>query len=151
MSFLPERGDHYLYYKLERGPEEPAVPEAGFFDGLDPSLAALAEYSGGGSPEIHSLLSSADRQAGVAAETFRPDDRAKPGAALLEGMADLRRASELVGSDHPALGTALHRKIGEFEEVTARCLGIGLDCVLDHARVTPGDDDEGARRRSSWA
>jgi LmbE family N-acetylglucosaminyl deacetylase len=140
MSFLPERGDHYLYYKLERGPEEPAEPEAGFFDGLDPTLAALAEDSGGGSPEIHSLLSSADRQARVAAETFRPEDRAKPGAALLEALADLRRASELVGSDHPALGTALHRKIGEFEEVTARCLGIGLDCVLDHARVTPGDE-----------
>jgi LmbE family N-acetylglucosaminyl deacetylase len=144
MAFLPERGDHLHYYRLERGPGDGEGPDSGFFDDLDPSLAALARHAGVDSPELESLLGSADRQARLAADTYHPEDRAKPGTALLEGLADLRRASELAETE--ALVAALDRKIGEFEEVAARCLGLSLACELRQARVTPGERADGAVR-----
>jgi LmbE family N-acetylglucosaminyl deacetylase len=141
MSLLPTRGDYFSYYRLERGPEAPDGPEGGFFDGLDPTLAGLAEEAGG-EPGFREALEEASRQAEAAVAVFRPGRPGDAGREVLEGLAHLRRAREALAevAEDPrlALEHAVDRKIREFEEVAGRCLGIDVECLVDQARLTPG-------------
>jgi LmbE family N-acetylglucosaminyl deacetylase len=144
MAFLPARGDYFSYYRLERTLVPATSPEHGFFDGLDPTLPGLADHLGEARATLRSLLEAAGSRAADAVETFRPDHPSEAARPVLEGLAALRRAREALAGlpgDDPnrgAVDRSLERKIAEFEEAGRRCLGIHVDCLVDRARVTPG-------------
>jgi hypothetical protein len=65
-------------------------------------------------------------------------------ASLLEGISLLRKlraslpSKDLDDESRKALDLYLKRKLVEFEDVTAQCLGLTLECLSEHARITPG-------------
>jgi LmbE family N-acetylglucosaminyl deacetylase len=144
MAFLPVRGDYFSYYRLDRSLVETTEPEQSFFDGLDPTLSGLPEQAGSGVPGLRAALEEAREHAQAAGVAYRPDRPVASGRAVLDGLAVLRRAREVVGDGERvedvrlALDRALGRKIRDFEEVAARCLGIEVECVINERRLTPG-------------
>jgi LmbE family N-acetylglucosaminyl deacetylase len=146
MAELPERGDYFYYYGLDRSLVPVRQPEQGFFDGVDPTLTGLAEYPGGGPDGLSAALAEARSWAERAVRSFHPADPAEAGEAVLQGLESLRVAHSLVVAGQTsdpadsALVAALARKVRSFEEAAARCFGIRLDCLVDPRRVVPGED-----------
>jgi LmbE family N-acetylglucosaminyl deacetylase len=142
ISFLPTRGDYFSYYRLERSLVGSTTPEQGFFDRLDPALAALPEHAESRVPGLKEALQEAQDHAEAARAAYRPHRPGDAGQAVLEGLAALRRARTLGkegdGDTRRALDRALGRKIRQFEEAAARCLGIDVECLADEWRLTPG-------------
>src|SRR5918992_2142236 len=63
MAFLPVRGDYFAYYRLDRSFVETTEPEAGFFDGLDPTLPGLPQKAGSAVPPLPEGLEEAPQHA----------------------------------------------------------------------------------------
>lgn len=143
MSFLPVRGDHYSYYRLDRSLVETTTPEQGFFDGLNPTLPSVSEHAGCEMPGLREALEEAHEHALAANAAFRPERPLDAGRAVLEGLDAIRRAREIAAKERDqdirlAMDRALGRKLGEFEKAAARCLGIDVDCRIELSRLTPG-------------
>lgn len=144
MGFVPERGDFYYYFSLQRSLVPVPDRESGLFDGLDPSLAGLADYPGNGSASLREKLEAVKAKAEAAIEQYRADDPMQASTSLLEGLSLLRELRASLAEEglddeaRQALDVYLERKITDFEEVTAQCLGLRLECLSDNARVTPG-------------
>ncbi len=144
MGFIPEKERFFYYYR--RAESRVPVSEGlklDFYEGLDPTLTALAHYPGGGSAALQSRLEAVKEKAQVALAQYRADDAAQAGASLLAGAALLRSlraelaAESLAETARQALVSYLRRKQRNFEETAAQCLGFELECLADYARVTP--------------
>jgi LmbE family N-acetylglucosaminyl deacetylase len=142
MAELPERGDYFYYYGLDRSLVAVDVQERDFFDGLDRTLTGLAVYPGG--PDgLEPALAHARSCAERAVRVFHPGDPAEAGDAVLEGLQALHEAWRLAvseRSDLAALEAALVRKLRAFEEAAATCFGIRADCLVAPRRVVPGEN-----------
>jgi LmbE family N-acetylglucosaminyl deacetylase len=143
MAFVPRRGEHLSYFRLDRSRVEVPRPERDVFDGLDPRLPGLVRMVGGEAPELRSLLEEASALAADAVARFRPDRPGEAGRLALDALVPLRKAEAFVGDrgadgSRTALGPALRRKVSEFEEVAAACLGLDLECLVDEDLLTPG-------------
>jgi LmbE family N-acetylglucosaminyl deacetylase len=142
MAELPERGDYFYYYGLDRSLVAVDAQERDFFDGLDRTLTGLAADPGG--PDgLEPALAQARSCAERAVRVFHPGDPAEAGDAVLEGLQALHEAWRLAvseGSDVAALEAALVRKLRAFEEAAARCFGIRVDCLVAPRRVVPGEN-----------
>jgi LmbE family N-acetylglucosaminyl deacetylase len=143
MAVSPARGDHISYFRLDRSLVPIPQPVHGFFDGLDPTLVGLAGRVGERRDAILGHLEEAMARARHAVESFRPDRPSDAGMAVLDGLAALRRARDELGpdrlGDYAAVDRSLARKITDFEETAARCLGIDVDCLIEESRLTPGE------------
>jgi LmbE family N-acetylglucosaminyl deacetylase len=143
MAELPERGDHFSYYRLERSLVEAPRGERGFFDGLDPTLTGMVVYAGGGPEGLDQAMADARSHAEAAVRAFHPGEPVVAGEAVLRGLGSLRAAARLVetdrGADTRALRAALERRIRQFEDAAVGCFGIRLDAAVDPRRVVPGD------------
>jgi LmbE family N-acetylglucosaminyl deacetylase len=144
IGFIPEKGDYYCYYSLQKSLVPVPERETGLYDGLDPSLAGLADYPGGNSASLREKLAQVKSKAESALAQFHADDPAKAADMLLEGLFLLRRLRAglndegLNDASRQALDLYAVRKIDDFEAVTAQCLGLQLECFTDDARITPG-------------
>lgn len=143
MAELPEPGDYFYYYELCRSRVRVEAAERSFFDGLDPTLSGLAADLAPGVQELHAALSDAQGHAQEAVRVFHPAHAEEAGEHVLLGVAFLRNAMDLVAAMSPsdgvdALGACLGRKERQFEDVAARCLGLGLECLVEPGRVVPG-------------
>ncbi len=144
MGFAPEAGDFYYYYQLCRSLAPASGRESSLHDGLDPTLAGLADYPGGGSTGLRAKLQAVSESVLTAQEEFRLHDPARAAPPLLAGLRLLRdiRADlgdvSLADDAGAALDRYLARKVADFEEVIGQCLGVRLECLTDHARVIPG-------------
>ena len=143
MAFVPWRGEYLSYFRLERSLVPVPQPEAGPFDGLDPSVAGLADLPGCDWPGLRPLLEDVRDRATEALSSFHPDHPEDAGHAVLAGLDAVRQARRLVadrGREHDgaALDLLLERKQAEFEEAAARCLGLDLECLVDEGLLTPG-------------
>jgi LmbE family N-acetylglucosaminyl deacetylase len=142
MAFLPQRGDFFSYYRLERSATPTVGPELSFFDGLDPTLTGIVE--GVGSDRLTKLLEEARAHAEESVRILRAEDRAAAGNEVLRGLDRVREARAALGDeglDDPerlALQRSVDRKIRAFEEAAASCLGITLECLAEESRVTGG-------------
>ena len=145
MGFIPSRGDFYYYYFLHKSLAKVEGRDGSFYDGLDSSLAGLADYPGGGSGALRSKLAELRDQVEAAYVQFRFDDRAKAGDLILEGLQQLHRIVASLGKEsldedcRKSLSAYLKSKIRDFEEVAAQCLGLQLECRANRARITPGE------------
>ncbi len=145
MGFIPEKERFFYYYRRaeSRVPVSPGL-KTDFYEGLDSSLTGLAHYPGGGLAALESRLEDIKQKARAALAQYRADDAAQAGVTLLEGAARLRSLrAELLTEPldefaRQALTDSLRHKQREFEETAARCLGFELECLVDYARVTPG-------------
>jgi LmbE family N-acetylglucosaminyl deacetylase len=141
MAFLPQRGDFFYYYRLERGPDDPG-PERSFFDGVNSTLTGIVE--GIGSDRLTKLLREAGKHAEESVQALGQGDRTEAGREVLRGLDRMREARAgladegVGGREHPAIERAIDRKIRAFEEAAAACLGITLECRAEEARVTGG-------------
>ena len=139
MALLPERGDFFHYYRLDRGPSREGA-ETSFFDGLDPTLAGMADREP--SDRLAKVLAEARDHAAGAVREFRPEDQSAAGTEVLHGLGRLREARQLLAEEdledweRRALIRYLDRKVAQFQDVAARCLGIALDCLVEESRVT---------------
>ncbi|MFN2589202.1 MAG: PIG-L family deacetylase [Actinomycetota bacterium] len=145
MAFVPSPADFVYSYRRVRSAVDTKDPEAGFFDGIDPTLAGLADGTGLASGAVRSALAEAQAHADLAVEVFRPDALEQAGRHVLEGAAGLRRAVEVlsadVGDGHGrALAMRAEEKLREPETVAARCLGLRLECDTEPARAAPGGE-----------
>jgi len=144
MSFVPEPGAYYYYYRLDRGGPVSPAREHDFFDGLDPTLTGLADGPGRGSPLVRSLLQKARQSAEAAFEVYHPQRPAEAARHLAVGLSSLRElASQLDRAafdlnDLAALEAVLARRVQRFETVLAECLGLRVECLLSVPRLTPG-------------
>jgi LmbE family N-acetylglucosaminyl deacetylase len=143
MAFLPGRGDHFSYYRLERNLGQTIDQEEDFFDGVDPTLSGLPDHARSTVPGLGKALEESRQHAEAAAFAYRPARPAEAGQAVLKGLAALRLARDLASEENDgdirlALDRALARRVREFEEVAARCLGIDVECLIDRSRLTPG-------------
>jgi LmbE family N-acetylglucosaminyl deacetylase len=145
MGFIPNRGDFYYYYTLYKSLVPVDDREGSFYDGLDSSLAGLADYPGGGSDSLKASLAEVRDRTEAAYVQFRFDDRVKAADLILEGLERLRQIHANVGAEslddegRKSLGIYLKGKIKDFEEVAAQCLGLQLECQANRARITPGE------------
>ena len=91
--------------------------EAGFFDGIDPTLAGVAEHPARVSDGLRDLLADAAQRARRSADEFRPAAPGRTGGQLLDVADTLRRVREGLESealDEPvrqALRALLDRKL----------------------------------------
>ncbi|HKX25136.1 MAG TPA: cyclic nucleotide-binding domain-containing protein, partial [Actinomycetota bacterium] len=143
LAFLPERGDFFYYYRLERGPPAETGTETSFFDGLDPSLTGIVERLS--SDRLTKLLAEARTHAEESVRALGAGDRRAAGREVLKGLDRMREARAALADegveegDRPAIERALDGKVRAFEEAAADCLGISLECLAEETRVTGGD------------
>ena len=146
MGFIPSQGDYYYYYTLHKSLVTEAASDTRFFGGLDAGIVALADYPGGGSENIRKSLDKIKQYADKAYRTFRMDDPDEAATDVLEGLSLLRQLVETIAEEdlellaRQNLAAFLKRKINNFEEVAAQCLGLQLECITDQAHVTPGQN-----------
>jgi hypothetical protein len=144
MGFIPERGDFYYYYSLQKSLVSVPDREMSLYDGLDPSLTGLADYPGHESASLREKLAAVNSKTEAALAQFQADDPTKAAGSLLEGLSLLRELRAglidegLDDEARQALDLYLAHKIVDFEVVVARCLGLQLECFTDDARITPG-------------
>lgn len=143
IAFLPRRGDHFSYYRLERSLVTTGEPEQGLFDGLDPTLPGLPDHARSTVRGLDRFLEESKHHAEEAAFAYRPARPAEAAHSVLKGLAALRLARDLLSEENDgdtrlALDQTLARKVREFEEAAARCLGLDVECLIDQHRLTPG-------------
>ncbi|MCK4901500.1 MAG: hypothetical protein KAS38_22145, partial [Anaerolineales bacterium] len=144
MGFIPTQGDYYYYYTLHKSLVSEAAASTPFFGGLDPSIVGLADYPGAKSEIVRKSLEEIKLYADKAYHSFRMDDPDEAATAVLDGLSVLRQLHEAIAEEDfkplsmHNLDSYLKRKINDFEEVAARCLGIQLECLTYQAHVTPG-------------
>jgi LmbE family N-acetylglucosaminyl deacetylase len=145
MGLAPGPGDFFYYFYLQKSLVSVPKRETSFFDGLDPSLTGLADHLGNGSPFLRNYLEEIKDRTREALRDFRADDPIEASTSLLEGLSLLRETSarlekaDLDNETKQAFGWYLARKIKDFEKVTARCLGLELECLSGRSRIIPGE------------
>ena len=151
---VPTPGDYYLYLRLaEVAPESDLSGAIELYEGIDPSLAGLADYPGrGGRRAAAPRAGGAGERRGGAAGAFRVDEPWRAGADLLELH---RRYRELIARldtfglpalSRQALERYLSRKQEDAATAAAGCLGLRPETAIDRDRLTPG---ESARLRAA--
>jgi len=144
MGLAPAPGDFFYYFFLKRTLTAVPERETDLFDGLDPTLTSLADYPGNDSPSLRKRLEEIKRISSEALWQFRADDPMEGSASLLDGLSLLRDTrrylpeTELSEIGKAALARYLNRRIRDFEEVAAWCLGFKLECLSDRLRLIPG-------------
>ncbi len=144
---VPTPGDYYLYLRLAEVARASDLTEATeLYEGIDPSIAGLADYPGdqAGEPlrrELVELGSLAEGAAGA----FQVSEPWRAGADLLELQ---RRCRELIARldtfglpdlSRKALERYLSRKTADAAEAAAGCLGLRAEIAIDRDRLTPGE------------
>jgi LmbE family N-acetylglucosaminyl deacetylase len=146
MGFAPDKGRFYYYYELSKSLVPVPEKEAGFYDGLDSSITGLADYPGEGCASLRERLNALKTKAQAALAQFRAEDAAQAVDPLLEGLSLLREVQADLNNDaiseesRQALSIYLGRKRRDFEELTAQCLGLYLECLSERAHINPGED-----------
>jgi hypothetical protein len=146
MGFTPDKGRFYYYYELSKSLVPVPEREAGFYDGLDNSITGLADYPGEGCASLREKLDAVKTKAQAAFAQFRAEAAARAVGPLLEGLSLLREVQADLNNDalseesRQALSAYLGRKRRDFEELTARCLGLDLECLSERAHINPGED-----------
>ena len=144
MGLAPEPGDFFYYFSLYKSLVSVPDREKEMFDGLDPTLTGLADYPGNGSPSLRNKLEKIKYRVNQTIQEFRADNPINASKLLLESLSmlhEIRKELQDDGLDDTAqnaIDLYLGRKIKDFEEVSAQCLGLRLECLTDTARVTPG-------------
>lgn len=145
MGLVPQPGDFFYYFELANSRVPGRDHEADLFDGIDVSLAALADYPGEGSAMLREHLERITAACADASAEYRPDAPAAAGVELLEAADGIR---DLIGhvpdlalpqAGARAIALALERKLHEVEDVAGRCLGLELQAVSERPRLIPGE------------
>jgi LmbE family N-acetylglucosaminyl deacetylase len=146
MGFIPDKGPFYYYYLLSKSLVPVSKRESSLYDGLDNSLSGLADYPGQASFSLRKNLNAIQIEAETAFNKYRAEDAMGAVEPLLEGLSLLREVWDSLDDDDAlgqgakqALVMYLERKIQDFEEVTVECMGLDLECLSEHARITPGE------------
>lgn len=145
MTFIPTPGDYYYYYHLLKTNLPEVSQETDIFAGFDPTLTGLADVLQDSDGGIRSKLEKVKRNVAQALAGFGPEDPLPAAAPLLDGVALLRSLRERLLEERPAghwagaIAGNLYRKIQEFEEVIARCMGLRLECLCTRRKLTPGE------------
>lgn len=144
MGLAPAPGDFFYYFSLHKSLVSVPDMETEMFDGLDPTLTGLADYPANGSSSLRKELEKIKDRVNQAIQEFQVDNPISASKPLLESLSMLHEITtsleneDLDGTAQKAIELYLHRKIKDFEEVAAKCLGLRLECLTDTARVTPG-------------
>ena len=144
MGLAPEPGDFFYYFSLYKSLVSVPDKETSMFDGLDPTLTGLADYPANGSSSLRKNLERIKDRVLQAIQEFRTENPKIASVPLLESLSMLREIRtnlEDEGLDDTAqkgIDFYLARKITDFEKLTAKCLGLRLECLTDTARITPG-------------
>jgi LmbE family N-acetylglucosaminyl deacetylase len=148
MAMLPGAGRFVYYYRLladrDRDGGRDVAPEGGLFQGLDPSLTGLADHAGAGSTWLRDQLQLTKSHTERAIGAVRIPEATAAGRHLLEAVSTLRATILELGSrvddgrQAVALSHYLRRKLQDFEQVAAACLGLRLECRSAAVRVIPG-------------
>jgi LmbE family N-acetylglucosaminyl deacetylase len=144
MGFVPKKGPFYYYFSLSKTLVPVPDKETGFYEGLDSSLTGLADYPGSGSVSLREKLNAIKVKAETAFGQFRTEDAGQAADSLLEALSLLREVrgsladEELDNDARQAFDMYLERKLNDFEEVAAQCLGLNLECLSRYARIIPG-------------
>jgi LmbE family N-acetylglucosaminyl deacetylase len=145
MGLAPAPGDFYYYFSLHKSLVPLPAREESLHDGLDFSLAGLADYPGHGSRLLRKNLETMQLMTQEALDNFRADDPLQASRSLLPALALLRRTrsglareNHIPGEAKLALDRYLGQKISDFEEVIVSCLGLELECLSERSRIIPG-------------
>ena len=144
MGLAPAPGDFFYYFSLYRSLVPVPTREITIFDGLDPTLTGLADHPGNGSRSLRQSLEAVTVRAREALQRYRVEDPMEASTSLLEGLSLLRAMREnlasedLTGEVRHAIDNYVARKIVDFEEVIALCLGLQLEGLGERARIIPG-------------
>jgi LmbE family N-acetylglucosaminyl deacetylase len=144
MGLAPAPGDFFYYFSLYRSLVPVPTRETTLFDGLDPSLTGLADHPGNGSPSLRQCLEAVSARIREALRHYRVEDPMEASTSLREGLSLLRAmrgnlaSEDLTGEVCHAIDRYLARKILDFEEVIALCLGLELECLSERSRINPG-------------
>jgi len=145
MTFTPTPGDYYYYYHLLKTNLPEASQKTDIFAGIDPTLTGLADFAQDSDGSIRLDLEKVKSKVAQALAFFRPEDPLPAAAPLLDGVALLRSLRERLLEERPdghwagAIAGNIDRKILEFEEVIARCMGLRLECLCTRRKLTPGE------------
>jgi len=146
MGLAPKPGDFFYYFSLYKSLVPVPDRETEMFDGLDPTLTGLADYPAKSSVSLRKKLEEVKAGVHQAIQEFRADNPINASKPLLESLSMLhkiRRDLEkeyIVSIAQKAIDLYLARKIIDFEDVAAKCLGLRLECLTDTARITPGQN-----------
>jgi LmbE family N-acetylglucosaminyl deacetylase len=146
MGFVPNKGRFYYYYVLARSLVPTPKRETSLYDGLDSSLNGLADYPGEASISLRKNLKAIQSKAKTAFNKYKVEDAMQAVEPLLEALSLLRATRASLDDDDAlrqeakqALAMYLERKVRDFEEVTAECMSVNLECLSERARITPGE------------
>jgi LmbE family N-acetylglucosaminyl deacetylase len=147
VAMLPVPGRFVYYYRLlsdgDSDGGDDAGPERGLFRRLDPHLTGLADHAGDGSEWLRERLQLIRGHAERAIGAIRIPNARSAGEILLEAASALRATISELGSwvaevHQAALSQYLSRKLDDFEQVAAACLGLRLECRSEGAHLIPG-------------
>lgn len=145
MGVTPKPGDFYYYYRLTKSLVAVEPREQAFTDGFDSSLVGLADHLSDGKEFLRERLLPVHQKATLALENFRLDERAAASMLLMEACALLRelngelQRTSLEPTEVDALRRFLAQRLGQFEDVAARCSGLELEGLSNQVRTVPGD------------
>jgi LmbE family N-acetylglucosaminyl deacetylase len=144
IGLSPALGDFYYYLQLQESCVPVPEKEFDIFDGLDNTLTGLCDYPADGIQYLRTNLNQVKALVSKALNTCRINDPRQSAEGVLEALEILETVrSDLAGSQFDptqtkALDFYLARKINDFQEVAAQCLGLVLECLSDTDRITPG-------------
>jgi LmbE family N-acetylglucosaminyl deacetylase len=145
MTVLPAPGNFYYYLELIKSAVVIQDRETDFFQGLDTGLTGMFSGIGSIPLDVHNTLKKVEELIDKAIEKYTPEEPSSSSLPLLDGLKllkDLRAhipEKKLTDLEKQAIIFGLERRIKEFEEVVALCLGLRLESLCTRARVTPGE------------
>jgi LmbE family N-acetylglucosaminyl deacetylase len=140
VGIAPERGDHYYYYRLVKSRVPVEERERTVFEGFDPTLSGLADDPLAGGLLDRDVLQQVKQRAARAFRSYLLGDLRRAAELLLESRSELEQGSQRLARSQEGrpLARYLSRKVAEFNALAVRCLGLKLECLLNRARISPG-------------
>ncbi|HEV8483566.1 MAG TPA: PIG-L family deacetylase [Blastocatellia bacterium] len=141
---VERRGPQFSRFKLIDSSLGAPRQEKDIFDGIDTSLAGIAEYAGGAAEKLKPQLAEVQAAANEAKEKYNPFSTSLLSPIISRGLKRLRAIRALL----PTLGIKgdaafdteflLKEKEKDFVDALARVEGTIVDCLTDDEVVVPG-------------
>jgi len=144
MGLAPAQGDFFYYFYLLKDHLNLSDEETGLFDGLDYKLTGLLNRLDNSSNEMRNQLGKAVNLVEEALEIFRPDMPHRISSLLLNALDCLLEVCHSLKNKNKSREKAildyLTNKISDFNKVIASCLGLKIESLANHYKVTPGQE-----------
>ncbi|MEW6130972.1 MAG: PIG-L family deacetylase [Acidobacteriota bacterium] len=141
---LQLKGDRYSFYKVADSNVEKTENPKDVFDGIDVSLAGIADFAGQSANRIRPQLIEAQKIADEVKEKFNPYETGKLSPLIARGLQTIRAIREALSKNNLSedefynTDFLLRQKEDDFADALTKTEGIVVDCLASDEMVVPG-------------